>query len=198
MHLRAILVALALVAAMFASTASAHTFKVEWWEGLTMEERLEGQLHLRAHTRTTLRRLELAPQLIRLEPRASARAERKAERRLKMLRTNIGKTRDALRAAEAAAAAAATSSSSSGGSYSGDGLPQYVIDCESGGDPDAVNPTSGAYGWAQIMPQHWSPTGWGYGSPGVCYGLDRYNAADYAECVRRILGSSGLGAWDCA
>lgn len=61
------------------------------------------------------------------------------------------------------------------------GFPDYIIQRESRGDPNARNP-SGAYGCAQIMPEHFSS--------GACQGLD------YAACWARLwAGGAGASNW---
>lgn len=86
----------------------------------------------------------------------------------------------------------ATGSSTAGAYAGGSGgysIPGYIVECESGGDYNAQNP-SGAYGAYQIMPEHWGPGG-------VCYGLGRDPAGQDA-CAARIWASSGPGAWSCS
>jgi hypothetical protein len=68
-------------------------------------------------------------------------------------------------------------------------IPQYIVDCESGGSYTAVNPSSGAYGKYQIMPFHWSS--------GICRDLDR-SPAGQDQCAARIWKTSGAGAWVCS
>ncbi|MBV9748259.1 MAG: transglycosylase family protein, partial [Acetobacteraceae bacterium] len=55
-------------------------------------------------------------------------------------------------AAAAPARPAASSTASYGGGYS---IPGYIVQCESGGNWHAVNPSSGAGGAYQIMPSTW-------------------------------------------
>lgn len=55
---------------------------------------------------------------------------------------------------------------------------------ESGGNPNAVNPTSGAAGLFQIMPFWWSH-----------YGGDRYNPDTNVDVARRIFDQQGYSAW---
>lgn len=158
-----------------------------------LEKREAWQEKALRHARSDLKDLKGGTVLLVADQKlATEAAESEVQQWIGVVKRELGETREVL-AVEAAAAP------SSSGSYTGEGLPQYVIDCESGGDPNVYNHEgSGAYGWAQVMPQHWTAEGWGYGTSGVCYGLNKFNSGDYAECVRRILGSSGLGAWDCA
>lgn len=81
-----------------------------------------------------------------------------------------------------------------GGTYGGVGdcsgfaIPDYIIERESGGNPQAVNAASGAYGCAQVMPMHWEG--------GACDGMDRTNVDHQRECVNRLSsGGSNLQPW---
>ena len=65
-------------------------------------------------------------------------------------------------------------------------LPACTWVPESGGNYNAVNPSSGAYGKYQIMPMHWNG--------GVCTGLGR-DPSGQEQCAARIYASSGAGAW---
>lgn len=75
------------------------------------------------------------------------------------------------------------------GGGGGSPIPGYIVQCESGGDYNAVNPSSGAYGKYQIMPFHWNG--------GICSDLDR-SPAGQDKCAARIWETSGPGAWSCA
>jgi hypothetical protein len=73
------------------------------------------------------------------------------------------------------------------GAYGGSGaLPYCTWGPESGGDYNAVNPSSGAYGKYQVMPMHWNG--------GVCTGLGK-DPAGQEVCAQRIYETSGAGAW---
>jgi len=101
---------------------------------------------------------------------------------------------EALRAAREAAARAVPRGTRSGGSGVGDctgfPLPDYIIERESGGNPWAVNPSSGAYGCAQVMPFHWAPGG-------ACAGLDRTSIEDQRTCVGWLSeGGTRLSPWN--
>lgn len=64
------------------------------------------------------------------------------------------------------------------------GFPDSIIQRESGGNPGAVNPSSGAAGCAQIMPFHFSR--------GQCVGLS------YQDCWARLwAGGAGASHWAC-
>ncbi len=63
---------------------------------------------------------------------------------------------------------------------------QAIVNRESGGNPNAVNSSTGAFGCAQVMPAWWS---------GRCAGLDRYSIAGQVACVQIILSTQGMSAW---
>ena len=69
------------------------------------------------------------------------------------------------------------------------GFPDYIIQRESGGNPNAVNSNGGARGCAQIMPSHFGH--WSDGSPGTCLGLN------YKDCWAKIYAQQGLTPWAC-
>jgi hypothetical protein len=76
----------------------------------------------------------------------------------------------------------------SGDCYGSD-LPDYIISRESGGDPNARNP-SGAWGCAQFMPGTWN---------GTCSDLGDHGSASVEaqnECANRLwAGGSGSSHW---
>lgn len=94
-------------------------------------------------------------------------------------------------AAAAARARVRTATATVGVTVTGDcaamkpaGFPDAIIQRESGGNPTARN-ASGAYGCAQIMPQHYRPGG-------ACAGMD------YAACWSRLwAGGAGASNWAC-
>lgn len=68
------------------------------------------------------------------------------------------------------------------GSSAPPGFPGSVIQRESGGDPNAVNGSSGAYGCAQILPSHFSSGG--------CQGMS------YDQCWAYLwAGGAGASNW---
>ena len=81
----------------------------------------------------------------------------------------------------------ATQSSASGG-YA---IPSYIVQCESGGNWHAVNPSSGAGGAYQIMPSTWQAYG-GTGLP------QNASPAQQSAIASKIWNSAGPGAWQCA
>lgn len=65
-----------------------------------------------------------------------------------------------------------------------------VIDCESGGNPNARNASSGAAGLFQIMPHIWAPH----------FGVDPdslFAAEVNVAIARRVWEIQGWGAWEC-
>jgi soluble lytic murein transglycosylase-like protein len=71
---------------------------------------------------------------------------------------------------------------STGGPYA---IPEYIVQCESGGNYAAQNP-SGAYGAYQIMP-----------GTAAAYGCDLSTAAGQDTCAGRIYADVGTSAWAC-
>ena len=78
--------------------------------------------------------------------------------------------------------------SSSGAS--GYAIPSYIVQCESGGNWSAVNPSSGAGGAYQILPSTWSAYG-GSGSPSSA------SPSEQSRIAAKIYADSGASAWSC-
>jgi hypothetical protein len=78
-----------------------------------------------------------------------------------------------------------TSAATPSGSCYGGPLPAYIYTRESGGDPNAVNPSSGARGCGQVMP---------YVHDAHCSDLG-YSVPEQHECERRLIAMSGLQPW---
>jgi hypothetical protein len=91
-------------------------------------------------------------------------------------------------AAAAAARPAASSTAAYGGGYS---IPGSIVQCESGGNWHAVNPSSGAGGAYQIMPSTWQAYG-GTGLP------QNASPAEQSAIAAKIWASAGPGAWSCS
>jgi hypothetical protein len=142
---------------MLAASADAHRLKGQWWEGLTMQERLEGQLHLKAHAQKTVRTFK-GSQLIKFEPSAPE-ALRRATKLLRVLRQEIPETRAAISAAANSAPAYSESGpvSQIGEAPSG-GIWYALAQCESGGDW-SYNGSSGFDGGLQFLPSTWVAAG---------------------------------------
>lgn len=71
------------------------------------------------------------------------------------------------------------------GTSSGYTIPSYIVECESGGDYSAQNP-SGAYGAYQIMP-----------GTAAAYGCDLSTPAGQDACAAEIYAAEGASPWSC-
>jgi hypothetical protein len=78
--------------------------------------------------------------------------------------------------------APATEPTYSSGGYA---IPSYIVECESGGDYTAQNP-SGAYGAYQIMP-----------GTADAYGCDLSTPAGQDACAAEIYATEGSSPWVC-
>lgn len=67
-------------------------------------------------------------------------------------------------------------------------IPVYIVACESGGDWNAVNPSSGAFGAYQELPSTYSA---------YCHSCDGSHM-DQHRVARDVWNSVGPGAWACA
>jgi septal ring factor EnvC (AmiA/AmiB activator) len=77
-------------------------------------------------------------------------------------------------------------------SWTGDyAIPSGIVQCESGGNWNAVNPSSGAGGAYQILPSTWSLYG-GNGLP------QNASPAEQSRIAAQIWADSGSAAWECA
>lgn len=89
------------------------------------------------------------------------------------------------------AAPVATAPTSAPSSYSGGyTIPSSIVQCESGGNYSAVNPSSGAGGAYQILPSTWAAYG-GQGLP------QNASPAEQGAIAAKIYASQGPGAWVC-
>ncbi len=70
-------------------------------------------------------------------------------------------------------------------------IPSSIVQCESGGNYSAVNPSSGAGGAYQILPSTWKLYG-GTGRP------QDASPAEQARIAALIWADSGSSAWECA
>ena len=77
---------------------------------------------------------------------------------------------------------APTTTSTATGGYA---IPEYIVQCESGGDYNAVNP-SGAYGAYQIMP-----------GTAAGYGCDLSTPEGQDQCAAEIYAAEGAAPWEC-
>jgi hypothetical protein len=70
-------------------------------------------------------------------------------------------------------------------------IPQAIVMCESGGNFNAVNPSSGAGGAYQILPSTWQLYG-GSGAP------QDASPQEQSRIAAQIWADSGASAWECA
>jgi len=70
-------------------------------------------------------------------------------------------------------------------------IPESIVQCESGGNWEAVNPSSGAGGAYQILPSTWDLYG-GEGLP------QNASPEQQSEIAAQIWADSGSAAWECA
>ncbi|MGA9856522.1 MAG: transglycosylase family protein [Solirubrobacteraceae bacterium] len=97
-------------------------------------------------------------------------------------------TWDALLGIAAPAATTSTATSSTGaGGYT---IPSGIVQCESGGNYSAVNPSTGAGGAYQILPSTWAAYG-GQGLP------QDASPAEQGQIASRIMATQGPSAWTC-
>jgi peptidoglycan hydrolase CwlO-like protein len=89
---------------------------------------------------------------------------------------------------QAAAAQAQQTVSSWVGNWA---IPQAIVECESGGNFNAVNPSSGAGGAYQILPSTWQMYG-GSGAP------QNASPSQQSAIASQIWADSGPSAWECA
>lgn len=141
---------------------------------------------------TAASRFQEAPGASIASPELTSAAAKETLNKEILARTILANT---IRTREAAAAAARArqhtyshSSSSSGGTVTGScaamkpaGFPDYIIQRESGGDPNITN-SSGAMGCAQILSSHFSSD---------CAGMD------YTTCWKHLYELHGLQPWAC-
>lgn len=81
----------------------------------------------------------------------------------------------------------ATATVASGGGYT---IPSSIVQCESGGNYSAVNPSSGAGGAYQILPSTWQAYG-GQGLP------QNASPAEQGHIAAEIMAKQGPSAWTC-
>ena len=70
-------------------------------------------------------------------------------------------------------------------------IPEAIVMCESGGNFEAVNPSSGAGGAYQILPSTWEL----YGGEGLPQDA---SPEQQTEIAAQIWADSGAAAWECA
>jgi peptidoglycan hydrolase CwlO-like protein len=131
--------------------------------------------------------------LVRAEAEASAAelASMSSSRRqeINALRADIDQWEKRIQEEEAKSAAEAQTEVSAelGGPYS---IPTYIVMCESGGNYAALNPSSGAGGAYQIMPETWAA----YGGTGLPHEASK---AEQDRIAALIYADSGTAPWVC-
>ncbi len=96
-----------------------------------------------------------------------------------------------VQAQQSQAAAAAQAQQTVSGWVGQWAIPQAIVMCESGGNFNAVNPSSGAGGAYQILPSTWRLYG-GSGSP------QSASPQQQSRIASQIWADSGSSAWECA
>jgi len=118
---------------------------------------------------------------------AALRDQRQAQ--IQTLQAQIGSWADRVQKLERISAAQAQSEVSD---WLGDwAIPESIVMCESGGNFEAVNPSSGAGGAYQILPSTWELYG-GEGDP------EDASPAEQSDIAAQIWADSGAAAWECA
>jgi peptidoglycan hydrolase CwlO-like protein len=118
---------------------------------------------------------------------ASLRAQRQAA--IESLQSQIGTWTKRVSHLEAVSASQASSQISDWvGQWA---IPESIVQCESGGNWQAVNPSSGAGGAYQILPSTWDLYG-GEGQP------QNASPQQQSEIAAQIWADSGAAAWECA
>jgi peptidoglycan hydrolase CwlO-like protein len=125
------------------------------------------------------------------EARAAALEQARAEQAAALdgLRSQVGAWEQQIQEAQAVSAAQAQQTVADWvGDYA---IPEAIVMCESGGNWNAVNPSSGAGGAYQILPSTWELYG-GSGAP------QNASPAEQSRIAAQIWADSGASAWECA
>ena len=72
-------------------------------------------------------------------------------------------------------------------------IPTSIVMCESGGNYNALNPSSGAGGAYQMLPSTYQGLGGKYGSPNTAPKWEQDRLAE-----KLWAGGNGAGNWECA
>jgi septal ring factor EnvC (AmiA/AmiB activator) len=134
---------------------------------------------------------EIAAVRAAAEAEAAALAEARAARQaaIDQLQSRIGTWTDEVQRLERISAAQAAAEV---GEWLGDyAIPESIVMCESGGNWEAVNPSSGAGGAYQILPSTWELYG-GEGNP------EDASPGQQSAIAAQIWADSGSAAWVCA
>lgn len=141
--------------------------------------------------RVAAARAEIAAMRASAEGEAAALAAAR-ERRQAALETLQSKVADWTAAVQRLERISARRAQQEVASWFGDwAIPQSIVICESGGNWEAVNPSSGAGGAYQILPSTWELYG-GEGNP------EDASPGEQSEIAAQIWADSGASAWVCA
>jgi peptidoglycan hydrolase CwlO-like protein len=128
-------------------------------------------------------RTELASTRAEAEQRADEVADAKAD-----AESDLAEVESRVAELIAEQQAASVASAYTGGPYA---IPTYIVICESGGNYQALNPSSGAGGAYQILPSTWRA----YGGQGLPHQAPK---AEQDRIAGEIWADSGPSAWSCA
>jgi peptidoglycan hydrolase CwlO-like protein len=118
---------------------------------------------------------------------ANLRAQRQAQ--IESLQSQVGDWTQRVQHLEAVSASDAAQQVDQWlGDYA---IPESIVQCESGGNWQAVNPSSGAGGAYQILPSTWDLYG-GEGLP------QNASPQEQSQIAAQIWADSGSAAWECA
>jgi septal ring factor EnvC (AmiA/AmiB activator) len=118
---------------------------------------------------------------------ASLRAQRQAQ--IESLQSQVG---DWTKRVQHLEAVSASEASQQVDEWLGDwAIPESIVQCESGGNWQAVNPSSGAGGAYQILPSTWDL----YGGDGL---PENASPEEQSQIAAQIWADSGAAAWECA
>jgi flagellar biosynthesis chaperone FliJ len=143
------------------------------------------------NVRITTARDQIAAVRANAEARASELASLRAQRQaqIQSLQSQVGDWTKRVQHLEAVSASEATQQVDD---WFGDwAIPESIVQCESGGDFQAVNPSSGAGGAYQILPSTWELYG-GEGPP------QNASPEEQSQIAAQIWADSGAAAWECA
>lgn len=134
---------------------------------------------------------EIAAVRAQVQARAAALASARSSREAALgdLRSQIERWERQVQEAEQISAAEASQQVAD--QVKGWAIPEQIVICESGGNFDALNPSSGAGGAYQILPSTWKL----YGGKGLPH---EASPAEQARIAALIWADSGGSAWECA
>jgi muramidase (phage lysozyme) len=145
--------------------------------------------------RMTVARAEVVRIRTAAEARAAAltRARAAQQASLAALRSRMAGWQAQVQALQAATGQGGTAGQVVGGWLGDYSIPQSVVMCESGGNYHAKNPSSGAGGAYQFLPETYKGLGGRYGAPDVAPKWEQDQLA-----AKLWAGGQGAGNWECA